>query len=82
MLASDVREVLHALADPLRAAGQARFFKTGPGQYGEGDVFWGIRNPDLRALVRQWRELPLDQVEVLLEDAVHEVRLCGRPVQR
>lgn len=77
MRAHDVREQLRALADPVRAAGQMRFFKTGKGQYGEGDVFWGIRNPDMRALVRQWRALPLEQAEVLLADAVHEVRLAG-----
>lgn len=72
-----VRVRLRDLADPVRAEGLKRFFKTGSGQYGEGDVFWGIRVPEIRAVAKTALALPLEQVEILLEDAVHEVRLCG-----
>ena len=65
------------MADPDKAVHMQRFFKTGPGQYGEGDVFWGLTTPAVRAVVKQGRELPLEEVEVLLEDAVHEVRACA-----
>ena len=68
---------LDALADPERAAGMARFFKTGPGEYGEGDVFAGLTVPAVRRVVRANRDLPLADVEALLADAVHEHRLAA-----
>jgi 3-methyladenine DNA glycosylase AlkD len=77
LAADDVRAALDALADPARAAGMARYFKTGPGEYGAGDVFAGLRVPDVRRVVRAYRDLPLDQVEALLGDAVHEHRLAA-----
>ena len=54
-----------------------RFFKTGPGQYGAGDQFWGITVPIQRQLVKDFRILPLHQVTELLAHPVHEVRLTG-----
>jgi 3-methyladenine DNA glycosylase AlkD len=54
-----------------------RFFKTGPGQYGEGDLFRGIRVPELRRLSRAHQEIPLDQAERLLHSAYHEDRLLA-----
>jgi 3-methyladenine DNA glycosylase AlkD len=75
--ADAVRAALDALADPQRAAGMARFFKSGPGEYGEGDVFAGVTVPAVRRVVRAHRDLPLDQVSALLDDAVHEHRLAA-----
>lgn len=75
--AEDVREALAAAADPADAEFLQRFFKTGPGQYGEGDVFIGVRVPATRAVVRRFRGLDLDQIDVLLDSAVHEHRLAG-----
>jgi hypothetical protein len=60
------RKKLKALSSPDVAKSAARFFKTGPGQYGEGDTFIGIKVPTLRALSREFREMPLDEVESLL----------------
>ncbi|MGD9097033.1 MAG: DNA alkylation repair protein [Desulfobacterales bacterium] len=65
---------LKALADPQVAAHSQRFFKTGPGQYGEGDQFVGIRVPALRRLARQYEDLPIEQVESLLRSKIHEYR--------
>ncbi|MFL6098731.1 MAG: DNA alkylation repair protein [Actinomycetales bacterium] len=74
---SDPAADLDALADPTRAAGMARFFKTGPGQYGAGDVFAGVSVPDVRRVVRSHRDLALADVDALLRDAVHEHRLAA-----
>ena len=77
MTASDVTAALLQFADERQAAILTRFFKTGPGQYGEGDRFAGIRVPQTRLVVRQARGLPLAEIEKLLADPIHEVRLCG-----
>lgn len=54
------------------------FFKTGPGEYGEGDEFLGLKVPQTREIVKQvWKEVPLDEVPELLQNKWHEVRLCG-----
>lgn len=53
------------------------FFKTGKGQYGEGDQFLGLKVPETRAFVKQYRQLPLSEVQILLKSKWHEVRLCG-----
>lgn len=68
---------LEALADPSRAAHSARFFKTGPGEYGEGDIFWGITVPRTREVARTHRDLSHDDIAVLLSHPVHEVRVCA-----
>jgi 3-methyladenine DNA glycosylase AlkD len=75
--AEEVRAELDGLADPARAAGMARYFKTGPGQYGAGDVFAGVTVPQVRRVVRAHRDLPLGEIEQLLADAVHEHRLAA-----
>lgn len=75
--AEDVRSALAAVADPARARGAARFFKTGPGQYGEGDLFIGVTVPATRAVVRRFVDLPIREVAVLLDSDVHEYRLAG-----
>lgn len=75
--AADVRAALAEVADPEAAAFLARYFKTGPGQYGEGDVFLGVKVPVVRAIVKRFRGLPLDEIDALLDDAEHEHRLAG-----
>ncbi len=68
---------LKARANPERALVSKRFFKTGPGQYGEGDQFLGLPVPMLRMLARQHAALPLAEAEVLLQSPLHEARLLA-----
>lgn len=75
--AADVIAALAAAADPEKASGLRRFFKTGPGEYGEGDVFLGLTVPTTRRLMKPFAGLPLDQVNVLLDSAVHEHRFVA-----
>src|SRR3954471_8335029 len=77
MKATEARTKLHGLASPEVAASSARFFKTGPGQYGAGDTFIGVRVPALRKLARECRDLPLTEIEDLLHSPVHEERLLA-----
>jgi 3-methyladenine DNA glycosylase AlkD len=73
----DVRATVRALGDPVRAAGVALFFKTGPGDYGEGDQFLGIYVPDLRRAARAARGLSHEETLTLLRSAWHEERLLA-----
>jgi 3-methyladenine DNA glycosylase AlkD len=75
--AEDVRDALAAVASPADAIHLQRFFKTGPGEYGEGDVFIGVRVPETRAVVKRFRDLELAQIDELLDSPVHEHRLAG-----
>jgi 3-methyladenine DNA glycosylase AlkD len=76
-IVEEVQSSLASVASPERAAGSARFFKSGPGQYGEGDVFIGVSVPATRVVVKHFSDLPLDDVGTLLDSAVHEHRLAG-----
>ena len=65
-------------ADPTQVAGLARFFKTGPGQYGEGDRFLGIKVPVTRAVVKEcWRAVDFPALEACIGSEFHEVRLAA-----
>ena len=67
-----------ARADPSQVEGLSRFFKTGPGQYGEGDKFLGIKVPVTREVVKTcWRETGPDDLEECIESEYHEVRLAA-----
>jgi 3-methyladenine DNA glycosylase AlkD len=76
-VSDDVRGALDGLRDPAIAATSQRFFKTGPGEYGEGDRFLGIRVPQLRALAREHHSLPLGAVVEHLQSPWHEERLLA-----
>lgn len=72
-----VERRLKQLAQPARARVLQSFFKTGPGQYGEGDRFLGLTLPQIRALARECHDLSLREVERLLESRWHESRLLA-----
>ncbi|WP_400191981.1 DNA alkylation repair protein [Hymenobacter sp. B81] len=75
--AADLLARIHTLADPERAVAVARFFQTGPGQYGEGDRFLGLTMPQQRALAREFKALPLPEVEQLVRSPWHDCRSVG-----
>lgn len=68
---------LDDVADPDHARQLTRFFKTAPGEYGEGDVFAGIRVPAIRKVTKAFAALPLDAVDTLLDSPIHEHRFAG-----
>jgi 3-methyladenine DNA glycosylase AlkD len=72
-----IRARLRALAEPGRVAVLQGFFKTGPGEYAEGDVFIGVRVPTLRALCRDCGPVALRDIRSLLRSRVHEERLLA-----
>lgn len=77
MTSQDVQSSLRALATPKKAEASARFFKTGPGQYGEGDVFVGVTVPEQRLVAKGFRDIPLIYIEKLLQSEVHEDRFTA-----
>lgn len=77
MTAAAIRKELRGLADPAIASHSQRFFKTGPGEYGEGDRFLGIRVPKVRQVVKKHRGLSLRAIRSLLRSKYHEERLCA-----
>ena len=77
MTAKDIQTRLRSLGNPKDAAFLAGFFKTGPGQYGEGDVFIGVRVPVIRKVAKEFKGLPLAEVECLLHSPIHEERLAA-----
>ena len=74
---SDLKLELNHAADPERARSLAWFFKTGPGQYGEGDQFLGLTVPVQRKIARPYRHLPLTDVKKLLASPIHEHRFTA-----
>jgi len=77
MRAADVSKALRLEATPERAKSSARFFKSGPGQYGEGDKFLGVTVPQQRIVAKQFKDLLLPEVEKLIMSPWHEERLTG-----
>ena len=77
MTARAIERRLRALGDPDRAKHSLRFFRTGPGEYGEGDRFLGLTVPQVRALAREYKAAPLDVLEQLLQSPWHEARLLA-----
>jgi len=77
MTAKHLRKILRDLADPVVAEHSQRFFKTGKGEYGEGDKFLGIRVPVLRQQTKKYADIALSEVTVLLRSPFHEERLCA-----
>lgn len=72
-----VREEIAELADPVFANRLSGFFKTGPGEYGEGDRFVGVRAPALDRIARTTPGIELDALAILLESPVHEERMVA-----
>lgn len=72
-----VKNDLQQAADPIHAAKLHGFFKTGKGEYGEGDVFLGVRVPQQRKIAKKHRKIPLEEAVDLLQSDIHEHRLTS-----
>ncbi len=77
MTGKGIERRLRALRDPLIADHHLRFFKCGPGQYGEGDAFLGIMVPALRKLSREFTPISVDEAFALLQSKWHEARILA-----
>jgi len=77
MKSNNVKKYLRKAADKKKAIILARFFKTGKGDYGEGDVFLGVVVPQQRKIAAKFAELPLKEIKELLKSKIHEERLTG-----
>lgn len=75
--AEEVVDALRADADPEKAEVLSRFFKTGRGEYGEGDIFLGVVVPKARLIARRYRHLGLPETGSLIQNRIHEVRLVA-----
>jgi 3-methyladenine DNA glycosylase AlkD len=72
-----LRQELALLSNPEKADVLRRFFKTGPGQYGQGDVFLGIVVPLSRKIAKKYADLPFEGILILLRSKIHEERLIA-----
>ena len=77
LMIDEIQRTLSDLGNPDIAAHSQRFFKTGPGEYGEGDIFRGIRVPVQRKVARQYRHIDLETTIALLHSPYHEDRLVA-----
>lgn len=77
MTVQEFKREYKELADPEQAKILSGFFKTGKGQYGEGDVFLGIKVPVQRAAIKKYFDLPLVGIQELLDSPIHEHRLSA-----
>lgn len=75
--AQQLEAALAAASNPDDAIGAARFFKTGPGEYGDGDVFIGVRMPVMRQAIKPFAALSPDDAQMLLDSPVHEHRAAA-----
>lgn len=76
-IAAGIRHELEALVDPIKKEYLPRFFKTGKGQYGEGDKFLGVVVPNTRIVAKQHKDEPFEVMAELLQSEWHECRLCA-----
>ncbi len=77
MTTRNIRQKLQQLGSEEKANVLRRFFKTGPGEYGEGDVFIGVRVPELRKLVKEYPDITLKESMQLLRSLIHEERMLA-----
>ena len=77
LTATDARQALEELENEYQADQLGWFFKTGTGEYGEGDKFLGLKVPQTRAISKEFQNLPHSEIEILLSDEYHEVRQLG-----
>lgn len=77
MSLQQLKSDLAKLGNKEKAKLLSGFFKTGPGEYGEGDIFLGVTVPNSRKIAIKYKDIPLKDVESLLSSKIHEERLCA-----
>ena len=77
MSLSEIKKEIKKQANPKQAVILQRFFKTGKGEYGEGDIFYGIKVPVQRRIAKQFKDLAFEDLKVLIHSKVHEERLIA-----
>lgn len=77
MIVSKIQSELESYSTPEKRDFLPYFFKTGKGQYGEGDKFLGVVVPDTRKVAKKYIDLPFDDIKKLLQSEYHECRLCA-----
>ena len=77
MSLSEIRKAISRQKNPAQAINLQRFFKTGKGEYGEGDIFYGIKVPEQRIISKQFNDLSLTDLKELINSKVHEERLIA-----
>ena len=73
----EIRKEIKKQANPKQAVILQRFFKTGKGEYGEGDIFYGIKVPVQRTIAKRFKDLAFEDLKVLISAKVHEERLVA-----
>ncbi|VVB79558.1 DNA alkylation repair enzyme [uncultured archaeon] len=71
---NEIKQELQSIADPGRARKCKSYFKTGKGQYAEGDIFIGVGSPKQRELAKKYKDIPLNELQELLNSKIHEYR--------
>jgi 3-methyladenine DNA glycosylase AlkD len=77
MSLTEIKKAISKQKNPAQAIILQRFFKTGKGEYGEGDIFYGIKVPEQRTIAKQFKNLALDDLKTLILSKVHEERLIA-----
>ncbi len=73
----EIQKSLRKLSNPEKAKFVARYFKTGKGEYGEGDIFLGLSVPESRKIAKKFSNLSIDEVSELLTSKIHEERFVA-----
>ena len=74
---NELKKDIGKFASPKKAKAYRRFFKTGKGEYGEGDIFLGLTVPQSRKIAVKYKDLPFSEIRILLKSKIHEERLIA-----
>jgi len=73
-MSEKIFEIINQWRDPQKALVLQKFFKTGPGEYGEGDIFWGVPVPEQKKIAREFKDADFDLLKKMMQSKVHDHR--------